>query len=139
MAAAPRRCDSEITLANQQSFTFNSTALSGAAKKRLDTEFMDKLANCSKVEIVVVTGHSDRLGSQQYNLKLSERRAGSVANYLKSKGVTTRIDTVGAGETQPIKTCSDRLPRKQLIACLAPNRRVVINCAALEINRVGLL
>jgi OOP family OmpA-OmpF porin len=49
-----------------------------------------------------------------------------VASYLKTKGVTAPIDTIGAGETLPVKACDNRLGRKKLIECLAPNRRVEI-------------
>lgn len=125
-AAAPKRCDFSVTLSNDQTFTFNKAVLSTAAKKRIDDEVLTKLGNCAKVDIVLVTGHTDRLGSQQYNQKLSEKRANAVAAYLKNKGVKAEIDTLGAGKTQSIKACDDKLPRAQLIECLAPNRRVVI-------------
>ncbi len=125
-APAPKRCDFALTLNNDETFAFNRAVLSGAAKKRIDDEVMKKLGNCAKVDIILVTGHTDRLGSQQYNQKLSEKRADAVAAYVKSKGVIAEIDTLGAGKTQSIKACNDKLPRKQLIECLAPNRRVVI-------------
>jgi OOP family OmpA-OmpF porin len=123
---APKRCDFTVTLASDQTFAFNNAALTSAAKRRIDDEVLGKLAACAKVDIVIVTGHTDRLGSQQYNQKLSEKRAGSVAGYLKAKGVSAQIDTLGAGKTQSVKSCGDKLSRKKLIECLAPNRRVVI-------------
>jgi outer membrane protein OmpA-like peptidoglycan-associated protein len=53
--------------------------------------------------ILEVAGHTDNTGSAQYNQALSERRAGSVAQYLESHGVNAqRVMTVGAGETHPI-------------------------------------
>lgn len=125
-APAPKRCDFAVTLKNDETFAFNKAVLNASAKKHIDNEVMPKLANCAKVDIVIVTGHSDRLGSQQYNQKLSEKRADAVAAYLKSKSVGAEIDIMGAGKTQSIKACDDKLPRKQLIECLAPNRRVVI-------------
>lgn len=124
--AAPKRCDFAVTLSSDETFTFNKATLSSAAKTRIDNDVLPKLSNCAKVEIVLVTGHTDRLGSHPYNQRLSEKRADAVAAYLKSKGVSANIDTLGAGKTQSIKACDDKLPRKQLIACLAPNRRVVI-------------
>lgn len=123
---AAKRCDFAVTLGNDEAFAFNKAVLSGAAKARIDTDVMSKLESCAKVDIVLVTGHTDRLGSQQYNQKLSEKRANAVAVYLKSKGVASEIDTLGAGKTQAIKSCSDKLPRKKLVECLAPNRRVAI-------------
>lgn len=124
--AAPKRCDFAVTLANDETFAFNKAVLNPAAKKHIDNEVLSKLQNCAKVEIVMITGHADRLGSQQYNQKLSEKRADAVAAYLKSKGVTAEIDTLGAGKTQSVKACDDKLPRPKLIECLAPNRRVVV-------------
>jgi OOP family OmpA-OmpF porin len=123
---APKRCDFAVTLGNDETFPFNGTALSNAAKKRIDDEVLLKLNICAKVDLVLVTGHADRLGSQQYNQKLSEKRANAVAAYIKSKGVTIEPEIFGAGKTQSIKACDDRLPRAQLIECLGPNRRVVI-------------
>ena len=53
--------------------------------------------------IVVVTGHTDSKGSNEYNQALSERRAGSVSRYLLNKGVVeARIEAVGFGESTPI-------------------------------------
>lgn len=126
VAAAPKRCDFTTTLSSDQTFAFNKSALSDGARKHIDDETLSKLANCAKVDIVLITGHTDKLGTHPYNQKLSEKRADAVAAYLKSKGVTADIDTLGAGKTQSIKACDDKLPRTQLIECLAPNRRVVI-------------
>ena len=95
--------------------------------RRIDEEVLSKLKTCVKIENVTITGHTDRIGSQQYNQKLSEKRAGAVAAYLRSRGVAADIKTIGAGETQPIETCNTVRGRKQLIDCLAPNRRVDID------------
>ncbi len=127
----PKRCDFAVTLSNDQTFGFNRAALNSAAKKRIDDEVMTKLANCAKVDIILVTGHADRLGSQQYNQKLSEKRADAVAAYLKSKGISAEVETLGAGKTQSIKSCDDKLPHAKLVECLAPNRRVVIEVRGL--------
>lgn len=125
-APAPKRCDSSLTLGADQAFAFNKAVLTPAAKAQLDKEVPPKLAACSKVDLLIITGHADRIGSQQANQKLSEKRADAVAAYLKSKGVNAPTDTMGAGKTQSIKACDDKLPRKKLVECLAPNRRVVI-------------
>lgn len=122
----PKRCDFAVTLANDETFTFNKAALTDSAKNRIDNEVLPKLASCAKIDTVLVTGHTDKLGSQQYNQKLSDKRADAVATYLKSKGIDAPIDTLGVGKTQSIKSCDDKLSRKKLIECLAPNRRVVI-------------
>lgn len=130
-APAPARCDFAVTLANDQTFAFGKAVLTTAAKNRIDSEVLSKLATCGKVDLILVTGHADRLGAQQYNQKLSDQRAGTVAAYIKSKGVATRIDTLGVGKTQSIKQCGDQLDHKILIECLAPNRRVVVEVRGL--------
>jgi OOP family OmpA-OmpF porin len=122
----PKRCDFTVTLPSDQSFAFNKAVLTDAAKKRIDNVVLGGLAGCAKTDTVIVTGHTDRLGSQQYNQKLSEKRAEAIAAYLKGKGVSAPIETLGAGKTQPIKSCSNKLDRKKLIECLVANRRVVI-------------
>jgi OOP family OmpA-OmpF porin len=122
----PKRCDFSVTLQSDETFAFNKAVLTDAAKKRIDSDVMSKLDACGKIDIVIVTGHTDRLGTQQYNQKLSDKRAEAVAAYLKSKGVSAPLDTLGVGKTQSIKPCSDSLKRKEMIECLAPNRRVVI-------------
>jgi OmpA-OmpF porin, OOP family len=127
----PKRCDFTVTLENDQTFAFNKATLSSAAKERIDEQVLPSLAACAKADLVIVTGHADRLGDQQYNQKLSEKRADAVAAYLKSKGVATDIETLGVGKTQSIKACDDKLPRKKLITCLAPNRRVSIEVKGL--------
>lgn len=124
--AAPKRCDFAITLASDQTFAFDKAVLSEAAKKRISSEMAGKLSTCSKVEIIMITGHTDRLGSQQYNQKLSDKRADAVAAYLKSQGISAQIDTLGVGKTQSVKACDDKLGHSKLVECLAPNRRVVI-------------
>jgi len=83
-----------------------------------------------RVGAVVVTGHTDRIGSLAYNQGLSERRAVVVKDYLIKKGVDQKlIFWEGKAFKQPIpvtKFCDDKMQRKQLIECLAPNRRVTV-------------
>lgn len=128
MAAIPvaEPCDFAATLESDQTFPLNKAALNAAAKTRIANEILPKLTSCAKIDLITVTGHTDKLGSEQYNQKLSEKRADAVATYLKSKGVSANIETVGAGKSQPIKACDDHLPHKKLVACLSPNRRVSI-------------
>jgi OOP family OmpA-OmpF porin len=81
-----------------------------------------------KLELVLVTGHTDPIGTQAYNQKLSERRADAVRNYLVSKGVAKdKIETLGMGKTQPIPgvVCNQK-NMKEKIACFAPDRRVEV-------------
>lgn len=118
-------CDFTTVLQNEETFDFNKSTLKPAARARLDSEVVAKAAGCAKIDLLLITGHTDRIGSQQYNQKLSEKRGQVVADYLKTKGLAA-TEVLGAGKTLPIKSCDDKLPAKQLEACLAPNRRVVI-------------
>lgn len=129
--APPKRCDANVTLQSDQTFTFGKDVLSDAAKTRLD-EVLSRAAACGKLEIVVVTGYTDRLGSPLDNQKLSEKRAQAVKAQLVAKGLSADvIDAVGAGKTLQVKECSDTLKRAELIECLAPNRRVAIDIRGL--------
>jgi len=121
----------KITLATKALFDFDKAVLKPEGKTAIDTEVLSKLANVSKLELVLVTGHTDRIGTQAYNQKLSERRADAVRDYLVSKGVAKdKIETLGMGKTQPVPgvVCNQPYPkeRKALIECLAPNRRVEV-------------
>lgn len=73
---------------------------------------------------VTVIGHADAIGSDEYNLRLSERRARSVGDVLNDNGVNARrIDTTGMGELEPIATNATEWGRAQ-------NRRVEIRIAS---------
>jgi OOP family OmpA-OmpF porin len=106
----------------------NNAKLSDASKATIDREVIAKLSQFANIRIVVVSGHTDRLGSQQANQVLSEKRAKAVEAYLFEKGVSiSKIEAAGYGKTVPAKLgCDDKLPKKKLVECLAPNRRVVI-------------
>lgn len=74
---------------------------------------------------VMITGHTDYLGEDMYNMNLSLLRAQTVRSYLIAHGVDANvIMATGAGESQPIKQCSSQLSHQALIQCLQPNRRV---------------
>lgn len=122
----PRRCDATVTVGADDAFAFNKATLTTAAKRRLDADLLPKIAACSKLDLLIVTGHSDRIGSDSANRKLSEKRASAVIAHLRARGVDAPIEMLGAGKTQPVKSCSNTLPRTKLIECLAPNRRVVV-------------
>lgn len=75
---------------------------------------------------VKVVGYTDRLGSDEYNQALSEKRADTVMQVLRDKGVSVdRLEAKGVGEADPVKQCDDQ-KRSRLIECLAPNRRVEV-------------
>jgi len=86
-----------------------------------------KLKDVGEVRYINLNGHADRLGSAQYNQRLSEKRAEAVRAYLVSKGLdASKVETFGFGKTTPVKSCPDQKDRKGLIDCLAPNRRVEV-------------
>lgn len=122
--ALVRKCDFVETLGADDTFEFNKSTLRNSAKARLDAAAARAKA-CSQVNMLLVTGHTDRIGSESYNIRLSELRAAAVAGYLASRGLGG-AEITGAGKSLPIKACPDTMPRKLLIECLAPNRRVVI-------------
>ena len=127
-APAPAPQVQKITLASKALFDFDKAVLKPEGKAAIDSQSIAKLKDVQKLELVLVTGHTDRIGSQPYNQKLSERRADAVRDYLVSKGVAKdRIETLGMGKTQPVPgvTCTMK-NMKELIACLQPNRRVEV-------------
>ncbi|NJA06283.1 OmpA family protein [Methylococcaceae bacterium WWC4] len=84
-----------------QHFKYDSAELSLNAKELLDGVAKDLIAFPQKNDIQV-QGHASSEGSDSYNMKLSQRRAHSVVDYLKMKGVTNKLSAQGYGETQPI-------------------------------------
>lgn len=110
-------------------FEWNSATLTPEARAGLDGEIIPKLAGVENVRFIV-SGHSDRFGTVDYNRELSEKRAEAVRDYLVEKGVDPeRIETFGYGQTLPVKSCSEA-KGATLIDCLAPNRRVVVEIQA---------
>lgn len=107
-----------LTLDSEISFDFDSAAIKGAFR-----ESLGKLSNViSKYDqtIVHIVGHTDSVGNDDYNQRLSERRAESVAEFLMSNGVVaSRLHTEGRGEREPRAT-NDTEAGRQL------NRRVEI-------------
>ncbi len=125
-AAAPA-APKVLLVTSTELFDFDKSVLTNRAKTLLDTEIIAKLGGFATIQFINVNGHTDRLGSAQYNQKLSEKRAQAVKTYLVSKGVDgSRIETYGFGKTMPVKSCPDQKDRKALKACLEPNRRVEV-------------
>jgi len=136
-APAPAPQVQKITLASKALFDFDKAVLKPEGKAAIDNEIISRLRDVQKLELVLVTGHTDRIGSQAYNQKLSERRADAVRNYLVSKGVPRdKIETLGMGKTQPVPgvVCNMKA-MKELIACLAPNRRVEVEVKGEGVRR----
>lgn len=122
---APAIQSQKVTYQAETLFDFDKAILKPAGKEKLD-ELASRI-QALNLEVVVATGHTDRIGSVAYNDRLSMRRAQAVKAYLVSKGVPAdRIYTEGKGKRQPVTTGCNQRNRKALIACLAPDRRVEI-------------
>lgn len=125
-AAAPAK-PKPVMLRSTVLFPSNGTRLDEMARFRLDTDIIGKLSSVGTIAYVHVNGHTDRLGSPQYNQRLSERRAEAVKAYLVSKGMNAaQLEVFGYGKTTPVKSCPDDKDRKALNLCLEPNRRVEV-------------
>jgi OOP family OmpA-OmpF porin len=129
--AAPAPTSEKVTFAADALFDFDKAVLRADGKAKLD-DLVSKLAGVS-LEVIIGVGYTDRIGSEKYNLGLSQRRAQAVKDYLVSKGIEpNRVYTEGKGPANPVKQCPDPSAkgeirnRKQLIECLQPNRRVEV-------------
>jgi OOP family OmpA-OmpF porin len=123
----PRNVELKIEL---QGIPFNKTELTADNKKELDEFLAKEVKPLTTVGAVIITGHTDRIGSEKYNKKLSEKRALGAKDYVVGKGIDQKlIFWEGKAAKQPIpvtKFCENKMKRKQLIECLAPNRRVTV-------------
>ena len=125
--AKPAAKPKVLRITSVEIFDFNKSTLGNEAKALLDKDVVAKLGQFATIQFINVNGHTDRLGSAQYNQKLSEKRAEAVKAYLVSKGVDrSKIETYGYGKTNPVRACPDQKNRAALIECLRANRRVEV-------------
>lgn len=97
-------------------------------KAELDALAQALRTQAVQVQRLVVTGHTDRLGTDAYNEGLSQRRARTVADYLKAHGVAVPMQVQAVGEREPVTTgCKGETRTPALIACLQPDRRVSVD------------
>ncbi len=116
--AKPKPVAAKVTLAADVLFDFDKAVLKPDGKSKLD-DLAAKVKDIN-LEVVIAIGHTDSIGSDAYNQKLSVRRAESVKAYLVSKGVEpNRIYTEGKGEKQPVASNKTKDGRQK-------NRRVEI-------------
>jgi OOP family OmpA-OmpF porin len=127
-----------------QGMPFDKAEMTPDNHKEL-AKFLASLRKATKVRgpvtfgAVVVTGHTDRIGTLKYNMGLSERRAVVVKDHLvKNERVDQKIIFwEGKGPKEPIpvtKFCDNKMKRKQLIECLSPNRRVTVEVVGRALN-----
>jgi outer membrane protein OmpA-like peptidoglycan-associated protein len=111
-------------------FDFDKAVLRDDVKSLLD-QLANRLKEAEFDQLEIV-GHADRIGTEDYNQYLSERRAWAVARYLVKQGVpVSKIKVVGKGMYQPLTNNNEcvGLDRTQLIACLQKDRRVEISAS----------
>ncbi len=120
-------------------FDFDKAVLRPEGKKVLD-DLAAKMMKPVQLEVALIVGHTDRIGSDDYNQKLSEKRAVAVKDYLISKGLeANRLYTEGKGEKWPTKDTekctkmgAENGHNKKLVACLQPDRRVEIEIVGVK-------
>ena len=117
---------SKVTYAADAFFDFDKATLKPAGKAKLD-DLVGKVKGIN-LEVIIAVGHTDSVGSDVYNQKLSVKRAESVKAYLVSKGIEkNRIYTEGKGEKQPVADNKTNEGR-------AKNRRVEIEVVGTRAN-----
>ncbi len=133
---APKPMITKVTLDADALFDFDKAVLRPAGRASLD-DFVAKMKEIEP-EVIIATGHSDRIGSTVYNQRLSEQRVEAVKAYLVSRGIESkRTHTEGKGETQPVTKSGecDGAVTAKLIACLQPDRRVDVEVVGTRIAK----
>ncbi len=118
-------------------FAFNSAELTPAAQNNLNA-VAQRLAKADDVASAEIVGFADRIGSNDYNDKLSARRAAAVKDYLVRNGyLNVNVTQVRAmGENRPTTSCPTDAARNSQIACLSPDRRVEIELTYVDRMRL---
>jgi len=135
-APAPMSVAQKLTIDVDTLFDFDKAVLRPAGRATLD-DFVAKIKDINP-EMINAVGHTDRLGSEGYNQRLSEERVAAVKTYLVSKGIEpNRVHTEGKGESQPITKAGECVGGKsaKVIACLQPDRRVDIEVVGTRITQ----
>ncbi len=122
----PNGCNgnASFNLSGDFLFDFDKDTLTTKGKEVVDNVAVQ--LKSSGAQQVKVAGYTDRLGSEAYNLNLSNRRANVVKERLIQQGVTAQIEAVGYGKANQVKAC-EGLKGQAEKDCLRPNRRVEIS------------
>ena len=129
VAPPPPPAPTKVTFSADSLFAFDKATVTPAGKQALD-KFAADLRGAN-FDVMTVTGHTDRIGSHAYNMKLSTRRAEAVKAYLvASAGIPAgKIAARGTDGSDPVTKpgeCKGKKATKALIACLQPDRRVEV-------------
>ena len=117
----------KVTYASDAFFAFDKSVLKPEGKAKLD-DLIGKIKDIN-LEVIIAVGHTDSVGSDSYNQKLSVKRSEAVKAYLVSKGIEkNRVYTEGKGEKQPVADNKTREGR-------AKNRRVEIEVVGTRANK----
>ncbi|AIK17137.1 OmpA family protein [Glaesserella parasuis] len=134
----PNGCNgnSSFNLVGDFLFDFDKDILTTKGREVVDN--VAEQLKSSGAEKVKLVGYADRLGSEEYNLDLSQRRANMVKARLVEQGIKVPIEAVGYGKANQVKAC-DGESGQALRDCLRPNRRVEItaNGGVLKQNESG--
>jgi OOP family OmpA-OmpF porin len=133
--AAPRRTMTVYSDSEDVLFIFNKAKVKPGAISDLD-KFAEDLRGV-QYDTINVIGHTDRLGSNAYNMKLSKSRAEAVKTYLvNTAGIpASKIATIAKGETEPVTKpgqCKGNKATPKVIACLQPDRRVDVEVVGMK-------
>ena len=102
----------KVTFAADAVFDFDKSVVKPEGRAKLD-ELVGKIKGIT-LEVVIAVGHTDSIGSDAYNQRLSERRAEAVRQALVKEGLTAgAISTVGRGKTQPLVPTADGVREPQ--------------------------
>ncbi|MDO4642411.1 MAG: OmpA family protein [Cardiobacteriaceae bacterium] len=113
-------------------FAFDTATLRADADHAL-ADLLQKVRASGDDNTIRIDGYTDRLGSSEYNHKLSQARAETVRQYLISGGIDAkRISAVGHGEENPLSHCDNHVSRDALISCLQPDRRVEVSVSGIH-------
>jgi len=121
---APKVEKITATLSADVLFEFDKAVLKPAGVVALD-ELAERIKSTPGNEVVNVIGHTDPIGSFEYNLGLSKRRADAVTSHLTGRGVNVGVSK-GMSFKELVKECPRGKSRADFIACNQPNRRAVI-------------